>query len=102
MTSVGRYRLSLQGVKSDTQAAGQLFVSQQGVPPGSVPVSIGPEPNLVLGEDDPLVVSAFIAVVLFIIGLAVGGNTDFGRLIPTVSFDFGKSFASVLTAVGAR
>jgi hypothetical protein len=100
-SSVGRYRLSVQGVNSDTKASGRLVVRKDGVPPGSVTVSIGPEPNLVAGADDPLVIAAVIAGILFVIGLAIArGTTDLTRPIPTVGFDFGKSVATTLTAVG--
>jgi hypothetical protein len=101
-TDVGRYRISLQGADSDTNGAGQLVARGDGVSPGSVPVSIGPEPNVVRGVDDALWIPAVLAVVLFVASLVIaGGSTDFTRLIPTVGFDFGKSFATTLTAVGA-
>lgn len=100
--TVARLRLTLAGVDADTTGSGQLVLTADGAAPGSVPVSIAPEPDLLAGADDPLWIPLFVATVLLVIGIAIaGGSTDFNNKIPGVKIEFGSSFATTLTGVGA-
>ena len=99
---VGRYRLTLAGADSDTTGSGQLVVAADGVAPGSVPVSIASKPDLLAGADDPLWIPLFIATLLLVAGLIIANTTtSFGNPIPGVKIDFGSSFATTLTGLGA-
>ncbi len=51
---VGHYRIHVQGASPDANAAGQLVARAGSAPPGTVPASLGPEPNVIAGADDPL------------------------------------------------
>lgn len=94
--------MDIQGASSETHAFGQLVVRADNAAPGSVPVSISSKPDLLAGADDPLWISGFIAVVLFVVGLAIADNrTHIGKAFPAVKFEFGSSFATTLTTLGA-
>lgn len=99
---VGRYRLTLQWSDADIDGSGQLVVAADGAAPGSVPVSIASKPDLLAGADDPLWMPLFVAAVLLVLGLAFAGTTThFGKQIPGVKVEFGSSFATTLTTLGA-
>jgi hypothetical protein len=99
---VGRIRLSVDGVDSGTKGTGQLVARAEGVAPGSIPASISPEPTILAGADDPLWIPLIMVFGVFALALArANGITNIGNPIPTVGFDFAKSFATSLTTVGA-
>jgi hypothetical protein len=100
--AVGHYRIHVEGAGSDTSAAGQLVAQATGATPGTVDASVGPEPNLVAGTDDPLWIPIVISVVLLVAGLIMADAvTSATKTIPIVKIDFGASFATTLTTVGA-
>ena len=100
--AVGHYRIHVEGAGADTDAAGQLVAQATGATPGTVDASIGPEPNLVAGTDDPLWIPIVISVVLLVAGLIIADAvTSATNTIPIVKIDFGASFATTLTTVGA-
>jgi hypothetical protein len=100
---VARLRLSLTSDRLDEDLAGRLVALAEGLAHASVALSVGPEPNIVNGIDDALLIPLGVAVALFVVSLIIANRvtTDISKTVPMVGFDFKTSFASTLTAVGA-
>jgi hypothetical protein len=99
---VGRYRLSVTGATADTDVAGRLVAGASGVAAGSVAVTIAPANDPVFGVDTALWIAVALAFVLCVVGIALaGGSRNVSTAIPKTDFDFGKSLATTITAVGA-
>lgn len=99
---VGRYRLFLKGSGADKDSSGQLVATGSGIAPGSVSLSVGPEPVASGGVDSALLFPLGGAVLLILLAwVAVVRPVGLRHPLGTLDLDFTTSFASTLTAVGA-
>jgi hypothetical protein len=99
--SVGRYRLY---VETSSNASGQIVATAAGIEPASMQLTVKPDLSATRGVNGALLIPLGIASIVFFGAWGLARKCGaLGILDPigSVKFDFSKSFASTLTAVGA-
>jgi hypothetical protein len=102
--SVERYRLFLKGGGMGEDLSGQLIATAEGLAPASVAVTVAPNLDTNLGILDVnwvLVLALVGALIVILLSWSIVSAVPLKTPLGDVNLDFGTSFASTLTAVGA-